>query len=122
MATDREQDLLKLIKDVYAHFTRDSLPIAKQIIAMEDQILGKTINTAVNLSFVPEKTQQAERPPFGGFEDDDAPERPSDILPNIDFDKQGKGKAAPRDNFDFPELEPLSVDAGFKDELDDLPF
>ena len=122
MSTDREQDLLKLIKDVYAHFTRDSLPIAKQIIAMEDQILGKTTSAAVNLSFVPEKTQQADRPPFAEFDDEDAPERPSDILPNIDFDKQGKSAAAQRDNFDFPELEPMSVDAGFKDELDDLPF
>ena len=122
MATDREQDLLKLIKDVYAHFTRDSLPIAKQIIAMEDQIMGKTINTAVNLSFVPEKTQQVDPTPFAGFENDDAPQRPADILPNIDFDKQGKGSAAPRDNFDFPAMEPMAVEAGFKDELDDLPF
>lgn len=35
--TKKEEELLQLCKDIYAHFTKDDLTIAKRIIAMEEQ-------------------------------------------------------------------------------------
>lgn len=34
--TKREEELLQLCKDIYAHFTKDDLTIAKRIIAFEE--------------------------------------------------------------------------------------
>jgi hypothetical protein len=34
--TKKEEELLQLCKDIYAHFTKDDLTIAKRIIAFEE--------------------------------------------------------------------------------------
>ena len=43
MITENEQKALQLAKKVFEHFTRDALPIAREIIAMEHE-MGLPIN------------------------------------------------------------------------------
>lgn len=82
MATDLEIKLLDLLKETYAHFTRDSLPLAREIIDIETQIHGnkKEGEKKSPISFRPQKVETpspastpATSPASTNNDDDDLP-------------------------------------------------
>ena len=48
MCTENEKNVLQLAKKVFEHFTHDALPIAREIIAMEQQLEELPINLPVS--------------------------------------------------------------------------
>ena len=76
MITETEQNALQLAKKVFEHFTHDALPIAREIIAMEQELGQSPVNEELN-SILEVKTMDGRDFPVSdistiGLEDDPA--------------------------------------------------